>query len=912
MRHHVRRLCTSALSLLCAGTLVSAQGHANIDTRLRVVDGKSNAILSQTNVIIRNSDGEIVSPDVAPNGELTILTHNRKLHVETTLKGFKPESYAIVLEDAPRVYVIITVDPNTGRVLEVHQKPVTLENRAGHGKIRRTPSGEFGLQGGAGFDDCGTAQSVNCGSSTMFNNAGGTTDAGDPAYSCRFGGAGQGFGTSWFTFTATGTSATIDTNGSATGDTMLAVYSGTCGALTEIACDDDSGDGLLSLVNVAGLTAGQTYYIQVAGFGAGNVGNNTLNVSCAGGGGGGDSDDCATAPSVDCNSSTMFNSAAYVTDASDPAFSCRFGGAGQGFGTAWFTFTATSTSAVIDTNGSATGDTMLAVYSGTCGSLTEIACDDDSGTGLLSLVNVGGLTVGQTYYIQVAGFGAANVGDTTLNVSCASGPAQGDACADAIDTSCGSSATVDNTLFSTDVDDPAFSCRFGGAGQGVGSAWFKFVATDTSARIDTNASLAFDTLLAVYSGTCGSFTELACDDDTGVGLLSEFCVEGLTVGETYYIQAASFSAFDTGEITVTVQCPCPAPPSNDECENAIALGAPPFSVGFDTSLATDDIGLPCGVVSGPFNNVWHTVTGTGGTITLTTCNAGTTHPDTKISVFCGECLEPICVTGNDDNCAGFDSFFSTVSFCSQPGVQYLVTTGGFAAGQVGFVQLDGSSSGSMCTPTVECLPVGACCLADGSCVDATFDDCTAQGGSYQGDGTDCFSNAVVDGGFEGGAFGGNWAESSTNFGTPLCDAGCGLGGGTGPNNGNWWSWFGGIPAFEDGAVSQAVVIPAGASTLDFYLEIPVSSGNGVDFLEVTIDGNQEYLVLENAGPFVGYTLQQVALGAYADGGVHTIEFHSTITGAGGAFTNFFVDDVAINVQATSCALPTGACCLPDG
>ena len=34
-------------------------------------------------------------------------------------------------------------------------------------------------------------------------------------------------------------------------------------------------------------------------------------------------------------------------------------------------------------------------------------------------------------------------------------------------------------------------------------------------------------------------------------------------------------------------------------------------------------------------------------------------------------------------------------------------------------------------------PTGACCLDDGSCVHTTADDCTAQGGTYRGDDTDC-------------------------------------------------------------------------------------------------------------------------------------------------------------------------------
>jgi hypothetical protein len=57
------------------------------------------------------------------------------------------------------------------------------------------------------------------------------------------------------------------------------------------------------------------------------------------------------------------------------------------------------------------------------------------------------------------------------------------------------------------------------------------------------------------------------------------------------------------------------------------------------------------------------------------------------------------------------------------------------------------------------------------------------------------------------------------------------------------------------------------------------------------------------------------LAGYNDGGSHTIEFHSIITGsllAGAGFTNFFVDDISVNVTATDCPQPTGACCLPDG
>jgi hypothetical protein len=187
----------------------------------------------------------------------------------------------------------------------------------------------------------------------------------------------------------------------------------------------------------------------------------------------------------------------------------------------------------------------------------------------------------------------------------------------------------------------------------------------------------------------------------------------------------------------------------------------------------------------------------------------------------------------------------------------------------------------------------------------TVDDCAAQGGTYQGDGTACNANAIVDGSFEAGAFSGNWVEFSTNFGTPLCDAACGFGGGTGPHAGSWWAWFGGIGTFEAGSLDQALVIPANATTLEFWLEIPVSSGNGVDFMRVLIDGNTVFSVLEDDGVYAGtgYNLVSIPLGGFADGGNHTVRFESEQLGTGGAITNFFVDEVSVNTVSTNCEPP---------
>jgi len=61
-------------------------------------------------------------------------------------------------------------------------------------------------------------------------------------------------------------SITIETDQAPTNsitDSVITVYSGTCGSLTEIGCSDDDGNGFMSLVSVTGRTAGETLYVAV-------------------------------------------------------------------------------------------------------------------------------------------------------------------------------------------------------------------------------------------------------------------------------------------------------------------------------------------------------------------------------------------------------------------------------------------------------------------------------------------------------------------------------------------------------------------------------------------------------------------------------------------------------------------------
>lgn len=162
---------------------------------------------------------------------------------------------------------------------------------------------------------------------------------------------------------------------------------------------------------------------------------------------------------------------------------------------------------------------------------------------------------------------------------------------------------------------------------------------------------------------------------------------------------------------------------------------------------------------------------------------------------------------------------------------------------------------------------------------------------------------IQDPSFENGTPNNRWDEYSTNpFGSPICRTSvCGFGAGTGPSDGTWWAWFGGVKPYQQGSLSQTIGIPTTATELTFDLEVPVCD-SPQDYLDVLIDGNPE-LRIDGTDPRCGqdgYVSQSVDISAYADGGSHDLEFFSETFSMNGSVSNFFVDVVAIPGTPSAC------------
>ena len=219
------------------------------------------------------------------------------------------------------------------------------------------------------------------------------------------------------------------------------------------------------------------------------------------------------------------------------------------------------------------------------------------------------------------------------------------------------------------------------------------------------------------------------------------CSDGITAPSIDWIELpgpgvvyfpAYFNEGEMGPYMFEVNVDEVLPPPNDFCEDAIPVGVPSTTAGWTTGATIDSTFPSCGTAGTPSSpGVWYSVMGTGNGMTASLCNGVATY-DTKLTVYCPDCAEAICVDGNDDSCG----LQSEVSWCSQYGANYLILVHGYG-GATGDFELEVFDDGTPCEADVACLPEGACCLLTGECIITNEIACDAMDGEYKGDDTDC-------------------------------------------------------------------------------------------------------------------------------------------------------------------------------
>lgn len=297
----------------------------------------------------------------------------------------------------------VTLTPSTnGQVYFVRIKRASGNNNNNHAGTLCIS--DLGLS--PSNDDCTGAQSVTPDGSCQNGTNVGANDSWTGEAGCATAGAPEEHLDVWYSFVATGGEFTIDaTAGTLGGDIEIILAQPGAVACTDPFTILSSFCGPSPLTGTyTGLIAGNTYYYTVSSS-SNQTGTFTTCVTTTTL----SNDDCAGAINVPvgaggiCTEVSGSNLGASDSGVGDPG--CAFY---QG-GDVWYSVTVPASGNITFAmdyaiSGSIT-DGGMAIYSGTCGALTLITCDDDSGNGLLPNIAASGLTPGSTIYVRVWEFG---------------------------------------------------------------------------------------------------------------------------------------------------------------------------------------------------------------------------------------------------------------------------------------------------------------------------------------------------------------------------------------------------------------------------------------------------------------------------------------------------------------------------
>ncbi len=463
----------------------------------------------------------------------------------------------------------------------------------------------------------------------------------------------------WYTFVATSSAHTVLVS-NATNTTAAAVYTGSCGTMTQVAsaCGSGTGSALAT-----GLTAGNTYYVRVYTTSAtvGIYSNFDICVLSAPA-----NDNCTGAQALtvstsnSCSAATTGSTLGATATVGEATSSCSVSGIADDV---WYSFVATATTHTVSLGDPST-TTAATVYSGSCGGLTQVAC---ASTNTIAT----GLTIGNTYFVRVYST-STTIGTYSIFNICIGVLPSNDNCANATSLTASTGITCNAVAGSTlgataTAGETAPTCSATGINDDV---WYSFTATATSHYVSilnaTNTTAA-----AVYSGACGSLVQVSCANTTTAAT-------GLTIGSVYYVRVyttvATATTYSNFDICVT------GPPTNDECANATTITGG-VSVNGSTTGATQTLAPEiCGTVTGSSAvDVWYQFTASAsGSAIITVSNVAATL-DAVVQVYSGAC-----------------GAFTVIGCADGPGLAgtETVTLNGLVAGQTYYFRVYGFSAGT--------------------------------------------------------------------------------------------------------------------------------------------------------------------------------------------------------------------------
>lgn len=230
------------------------------------------------------------------------------------------------------------------------------------------------------------------------------------------------------------------------------------------------------------------------------------------------------------------NTTGATTQGLDPFVPCASTVVPRQSRSVWYAYTPPVTGNYHMSTVSSSYDTVLAVWSGAWGALTNQACNDDGGSNYTSQLDVT-LTGGVTYYIEAMAYGAGAGG--LLNFGISLNPPPNDDFNYAFPATGVSYTDYENTTNATTAgDDPSFVCGAFFNGQGSHSVWYTITSPYNRVLTADTLTSNYDTVLAVWTGNRGALSLAACNDD--FANLQSRTQLPLQAGVVYHIEALGY------------------------------------------------------------------------------------------------------------------------------------------------------------------------------------------------------------------------------------------------------------------------------------------------------------------------------------------------------------------------------------
>lgn len=462
--------------------------------------------------------------------------------------------------------ILLDCDANSGSGI---QASIILENRQPEEKllIRVGESGGTteGFIGICAYDDteaeydvCESAFALtvneNC-QPSIFSNEILSASGAVPAFQC----GAQGVGIdAWFqVIVPAAESIVIQTTFAELEDMVVQAYSGDCGTLQVLGCNDDADASTQSMLTLTNLTEGETVYIRVIEYDSDQFGDFGICVYE------GDPaleqlyDECETALELPVTRTCLAQTVNYVmpTPSSNSAFDCGNSGLTLDM---WFRFAVPpSGHAIIETKEVTSGltDMIMEVYSGGCGNMQLLECDDDGGDGNHSLIELFDLTPGEELFARVVEYESNGSGPFGI---CVYDPevisVDADICFSAHElTVMDSYQPVDFSNVGASSSDalPGFTCGEIGT---VEDIWFTFVATSLDLVVETSGVTGGldDLVMQIYAGDCDNLITVECQDDNGDSLYPLITLNADFVGQQFYARVIDYRSDEEGEFGIGV------------------------------------------------------------------------------------------------------------------------------------------------------------------------------------------------------------------------------------------------------------------------------------------------------------------------------------------------------------------------